>query len=417
MSEKRLVVSLPGREVGTLAQERSGLVRFTPESVWDREQEPRLGLDFLRTRGPRTHASELPSWFENLLPEPESELRRRLCARHGLRDGQSFALMRALGRDLIGAVELREENAASGAPEHDAAREDRSAEMLGDDDPSNRLSALTGMQLKFSMSMVNERLTLPARGRGAQWIVKIARGDYEELAEVETATMSWARASGFDVPAHFQVPVSELDGIPEGWVSGVAPAFAIRRFDRREDGSRVHQEDLCQALALRPAEKYGDRKGVTFDGAIRLVVDACGDDDGHEFARRIGFMIASGNTDAHLKNWSLLWGERSRPTLTPCYDLVATISWRETLGWGRKEGPALALPLGGERLFRRLSRPILEACARRTATWVTDEILAGIERARNAWPDIRHLAPRRMSAALEEHWRSVPLLTHLGALE
>lgn len=416
MNERRLVVSLPGRIVGKLAQERGGLVRWTPEPDWEHDQEPKLGLDFLRTHGPRTHASDLPVWFENLLPERGSELRSRLCAVHGLRDGQSFALMRALGGDLIGAAELREEglaNLESADAVENAANPD---EVRLPKSTAERLSALTGMQLKFSMSMENERLALPARAGRTQWIVKIPGRDYDELAEVEAATMSWASASGFNVPAHFIVKVAALDGVPDGWVDRGVSAFAVKRFDRREDGSRIHQEDLCQALALRPKDKYGDGpKRVTFDGVTRLVIDVCGEEDGRELARRMGFVIACGNTDAHLKNWSLLWGERTRPTLTPCYDLVATIAWPDTLGWRRKDGPTLALLLGGEQLFRRLSMHALDACTNATAPWVKQEILAGIERARSAWPEVRDLAPERMRLALDEHWRGVPVLAEFGA--
>jgi serine/threonine-protein kinase HipA len=402
VSEKRLVVSLPGRVVGELAQERSGLVRWIPEPEWDRDQEPRLGLDFLRTRGQRTHASELPAWFENLLPERGSELRSRLCAAHGLRDGQSFALMRALGGDLIGAVELRDERTASHALEDAIDDADDSDKDGPHRSTADRLSALTGMQLKFSMSMINERLSLPARSGRTQWIVKIASHDHDELAEV---------------PRHFPVQVSDLDGLPEGWVDSRARAFAVQRFDRREDGSRVHQEDLCQALALRPRDKYGDgQERVAFEGVVRLVTDVCGEKEGRELARRMGFVIASGNTDAHLKNWSLLWGERTQPILTPCYDLVTTITWATTLGWRRKDGPTLALPLGGEHLFRRLGAHALDACASRSSHWVTEEIRAGIERARSAWPEAQMLAPKQMRTALEEHWREVPLLAQLGPL-
>ncbi|HEX7600814.1 MAG TPA: type II toxin-antitoxin system HipA family toxin [Polyangiaceae bacterium] len=419
MSDKRLVVSLPGRDIGELTQDRHGLIRWTPDPDWDAEQEPRLGVDFLRQRGPRAHASDLPSWFENLLPERESPLRARLSRAHGLRDGQSFELLRALGRDLIGAVEARpsvvpgEHANAPATTDTPAAGEAPGADAS---EAGLRLSSLTGMQLKFSMSMVNDRLTLSAHAGGSVWIVKLA-GGYEDLAEVETATMTWAKRAGFDVPEHFTVPFDHLDGIPPGWAEGAAPAFAVRRFDRREDGSKIHQEDLCQALALRPSNKYGDQGPfVTFEGALRQVHDACGEEDAREMARRMGFVIASGNGDAHLKNWSLLWGERTRPTLTPCYDLVTTIAW-ESMGWDRQGGPNLALALGGEIRFRRLTQQALEACAVGSGcSWAKDEILAGIERSRNAWPEIEATAPERMRGAVSKHWSAVPLLDQMGPL-
>ncbi len=415
MSGRRLAVSLPGRAVGELTQDRYGMVRWTPDASWEAEQEPKLGLDFLRQRGPRVHASDLPAWFENLLPEQGSELRSRLCALHGLREGQSYALIRAVGDDLVGAVSIRA--ATAGVDEvgdPSAPLRDTPSSFDGD----RRPSALAGMQLKFSMSMVNERLVLAASAGRTQWIVKIAGREYDDLAAVEDTTMKWASEAGFDVPSSFCVPAAELMGLPEGWVPRDALAFAVRRFDRRDDGSRVHQEDFCQALGLRPRDKYGDKgTKVTYEGALRLATDACGEADGRELARRLGFIIASGNSDAHLKNWSLLWGDRPRPTLTPCYDLVATVSWPELLGWGRRDGPELALELGGTRRFRSLNDAALARCAAGSAPWVRDEIMNGITRARGAWSVARASAPERMSSALRRHWDEVPLLRDFGALE
>ncbi len=229
--------------------------------------------------------------------------------------------------------------------------------------------------------------------------------------------MTWARGAGFTVPDHFEVPFERLVGIPEGWVEGRAPAFAVRRFDRRDDGSRIHQEDLCQALDVRPSNKYGDQvPGVSFEGALRVVTDACGEREGREMARRIGFMIASGNTDAHLKNWGLVWGDSSNPTLAPCYNLVATITWEDRLGWKVRRGPELALKLGRQKLFRQLDEGALTAFAASTHRWAEEEVRAGILRARDAWPAVAEAAPPRMRAALAVHWKAVPLLVPMGPL-
>lgn len=410
---RQMHVVLPGVRVGLISQNRDGLVRFEPDTAWEQAQMPRLGLDFLRDRRERWSASELPSWFENLLPERDTELRARLCEMYGLREGQSFALLSAVGRDLTGAVEL--ERIESGSDPQVGVEIGEGKGDAMEADSSERLSALTGMQMKFAMSMVNQRLVLPARDSQSDWIVKFP-GDYEELAEVETSTMQWAQESGFDVPLHRTIPVTDLGGIPEGWIPPTRSAFAVKRFDRRNDGSKVHQEDLCQALGLRPSEKYGDRGNpVSLDGALRLVVDACGEADGREMARRIGFVIGSGNTDAHLKNWSLQWGASVRPKLTPCYDLVSTIAW-EKFGWQRKGGPELALKLGGEKRFALLDDDALNRCAKSSFSWVSQEIRSGIERSRESWRRVTEKAPTRMLDAVREHWMRVPLLQRMGGL-
>jgi serine/threonine-protein kinase HipA len=426
VKSKALRVTLPGRDVGALVQDRGGLVVWTPDHAWEAGgQHPRLGVEFLRDPGRLQRAGTgLPGWFENLLPEQDSPLRARLAALHGLRDGQSFQLLGNVGGDLAGAVEITPHGSGGSAvPTHrldDEANVDlkvQSEERAELTAVVGRLSPLAGMQMKFSMSMIHDRLVLPARGHRGQWIVKFP-GEYPDLAEVEDATMTWAREAGFDVPPHLTLAGDHLDGLPAAWTRDVLTVYAIERFDRRADGSRIHQEDLCQALSLFPSNKYGDRPPrVTFNGALRFVTDVCDEANGREMARRMGFAIASGNGDAHLKNWSLLWGEATRPSLAPCYDLVSTISW-DNLGWTRPDGPSLALKIGGVTRFAQLGTSALSVCEIRSGQpWVTEEVLAGVQRALEAWPRVRDRTPRRMREALRTHWEQVPLLRDAGSLD
>lgn len=415
LSGKRSVpILLSGLPVGQLSQERHGGCRWLPEARWVRGgQVPRLSFDFLRDPAGRRSQQELPPWFENLLPERESALRARLAQAYDLREGQSYRLLLALGAELPGAV-------AVGSPEDSLPESSprEAPDSAGGSPPEpHRFSSLAGMQLKCSMSMINERLAFGVRSGYREWIVKFP-GNYPDLVEVEVATMDWARRAGLDVPVHQAVPVERLDGIPEGWQdTPSASVFAIARFDRREDGSRIHHEDLCQALGLRPMFKYGDGSpGIRFEGVLRFLVDACGEEEGREFARRLGFMIACGNTDAHLKNWGLLWGDRLRPVLTPCYDLVSTISW-EKMGWMRQGGPRLALWMATTHRFADLDDELLERFTAKTgAPWAEAEVRAGMERARDGFGAISVEVPARMREALREHWRRVPLLRAFGPL-
>ncbi len=412
MSERVLVVSLPGRRVGEVVQDREGRAQWRPDAAWEAGgQHPRLGASFLLRPGRRPRVPGLPNWFDNLLPERESELRRRLCAMYSLRDGQSFALLAVVGHDLLGSAYVSPAASISDDIEPPTTEEDAGHEPS----PDRRLSALTGNQLKFSMSMVGERLAVPARNESGAWIVKLPGQQWDELAEVERATMTWAARSGFDVPEHFTVPIARLDGLPTDWLGRAQSAYAIRRFDRRDDGTRIHNEDLCQALDLPPANKYGNDPKVTLDGALRFVTDFAGEAAGREMGRRIGFVIASGNDDAHLKNWSLLWGDAVRPTLTPCYDLVCTIAWPD-LGWERPDGPRLALGLGQEHLFRKIDLATLDTFAERSQIpWAKDEVREGILRAKESWREIEGVAPERMRRALEIHWKNVPVLSTMGS--
>ena len=408
MSRTTLHVNLPAGPVGVLQRSREGQTRWVPDPAWlTGDQSPRLGLGFLRDPAPRSAGTGLPAWFENLLPETGSALRARLVRLHGLRTSDSFGLLRALGSDLPGAVIVN----GGGGPQ-DPELEDA---HHGDEAPSGerRLRfSLAGMQIKLSMAAAGERLAVPARDELGAWIVKLPGQGYNELPRVEHATMAWAAAAGHAVPQTRVVPTSDLDGVPDPWVANAQEAFAIARFDRRADGTRVHHEDLCQAFEILPTHKYGDSrdKPIGYHGVLAQVVDACGESEGRALARRIGFVIASGNDDAHLKNWSLCWGSARRPTLSPMYDHVATITWPQH-GWGAAKGPTLGLSLGGTRLFAALTTEVMDRFVERSRQpWATEELRRGIVEAADAWDRVSALAPQAMRLALEEHWRRVPLL-------
>jgi HipA-like protein len=175
MTGPSLIVSLPGQQVGQLERNRSGLTLWRPSAAWEENgQHPRLGVGFLRKPGQRLAGTGLPAWFDNLLPDVDSALRQRMCIAHGLRESDVFGLLRALGSDLAGAVEISAATGAATSKDESSAHSQSDDAQAGAVAPPNQLRfSLAGMQLKFSMSMANERLTLGASGAGAKWIVKL----------------------------------------------------------------------------------------------------------------------------------------------------------------------------------------------------------------------------------------------------
>ncbi len=353
----------------------------------------------------------MPAWFENLLPEVGSPLRRRVCEYHGLHEHDGAALLRVLGRDLPGAVEVR------GAVDPD----DDERDEQGDETPfAGRLRfSVAGMQPKLSMiRRDDDRFVLPAKDELGDWYVKLAGPRYGELPRVEAATMTWAQSMGLDVPVHRLVPVEQLLDVDPGFLEGSTTAFVIQRFDRSL-GRRIHQEDFAQALDIHPYDKYGGvgRLAVSYDSLTRLVADACGGDARNELIERVAFVVACGNNDSHLKNWSFQWlAMDARPRLSPCYDLVATVAWPE-FGWGNEPDLELALPFAGSKRLRDLDAARVELFARRAkAPDGAERFMAALERARQAWIGHEGEAPERMRAGLREHWARVPILRALGGL-
>jgi serine/threonine-protein kinase HipA len=279
--------------------------------------------------------------------------------------------------------------------------------------------SVAGMQPKLSMiCRADDRWILPAKGELGSWFVKLAGPRYEDLPAIEAATMGWAGAAGLDVPVHRILSAEDLEGVDAGFLAGATTAFAIERFDR-VSGTRIHQEDFAQALEIHPYDKYGGtgRLAVSYDSLTRLVADACGGDACGELVERLAFMVACGNDDAHLKNWSLQWptGE-PRPRLSPCYDLVATVSWPE-FGWDGEEEPELALPFARSKRLVDLDTVRVRAFAQRARVPDGEErFMAALKRAKQAWAVLEADVPERMRNALREHWSRVPVLRSLGGL-
>jgi serine/threonine-protein kinase HipA len=84
----------------------------------------------------------------------------------------------------------------------------------------------------------------------------------------------------------------------------------------------VHQEDFCQVFNVPSTMRY---TAASYRKLVRDVLKICGVYDAHEVLRRLAFMIVSGNTDLHLKNWSLWYPDGVNPRLAPAYDLISTI--------------------------------------------------------------------------------------------
>ena len=116
---------------------------------------------------------------------------------------------------------------------------------------------------------------------------------------------------------------------------GGLPCLIVSRYDRRiEDGTvvRIHQEDLCQALAIDPTRSRGGQANYERNGGPALrdaatLLRRFAADVQHEVRqlfRAMVFTVVIGNADAHGKNLSLLHPEPGRIELAPLYDTVPT---------------------------------------------------------------------------------------------
>lgn len=347
---------------------------------------------------------ELPVFFANLLPE--GQLREVLEKDLHLSGGDDLDLLAAVASDLPGAVSLRSGSSLQDLPfpPDDFRPADRAPEADG-----LRFS-LAGVQLKFSMIREDSRFTFPAKGKQGDWIVKVASKAYPGLAKNEYSVLFWARLSGFSVPQNDLVRPSDIPGL-DRYVDSGEVALVVQRYDR-VGGARVHQEDFCQILGRYP-HGYGKYE-ATYAQVGRIVLALLGRPGYEEFIRRLCLVIASGNMDAHLKNWSILYPDGLRPAWTPLYDQVATVAWPDV-------HRRLGLKFAGSWEPREISMASFERFAKSLGADPTGTLAIvqeTLSEFRATWHLVLADSPMlpAHARAVEEEWRRTPLLREVGSL-
>lgn len=337
------IVALRGRET----------VFTFDDSYIENDDRPTLSRGFLdaygRLRVRPGRIGRIAPFFANLLPE--GELREYIADRADVDRRDDLALLRLTGSDLPGAVIARDSEAQPILPV--AIGGSALAPAVG------RLFrfSLAGVQLKFS-AMQNARggLTIPVSGREGQYIVKLPSTHFQHVPENEYAMMKFATDLGLDVPECRLVDLDEIAGLPNDIPRTTdSKAFVIRRFDR-ESECRIHIEDFNQVYRQYPADKYDNHD---YTEMARDIYRWMGVDALQDFVRRLVFTLAIGNSDMHLKNWSLIYRDARAPELTPCYDFLCTSVY--SVG-GRNE---MALKLGAVKAFTAVDDAALEHFSKR----------------------------------------------------
>ncbi|HEV7509081.1 MAG TPA: type II toxin-antitoxin system HipA family toxin [Thermoanaerobaculia bacterium] len=394
-----LVIRLGEIAVGDL-RHRSGdswEFRFRADYVSLRPR-PVLGQSF-EDDLERIHRENLrlPPFFSNLLPE--GPLRRLVAREAAVNEQREALLLEFLGGDLPGAVviEKGDDLGEEGENEPPVSPAEEAAESK-----AHLKFSLAGVQLKFSVLRSGDRLTLPATGLGGNWIVKLPDAQYPGVPANELSMLRWARLAGIEVPDHELVPISEIGGLPHGLRFAEREALAVRRFDRSA-GGRIHQEDFAQVLELFPAQKYEKYNYETIANVIHAVA---GPEALLEYARRLAFVVLSGNGDAHHKNWSLLYLDGRRASLAPAYDLVFTRAYLER--------DNLALNLRRSKRFRDVTLESFRHLAQKTGfdeSRLTEAVAEVVQQIRKAWAMYEPEMPMAKDdkASLRRHLDSIRL--------
>ena len=330
------------RQVGTLRVNQHGELHFEYVADWLADSScPAISFSLPKREGPfKQHACR--PFFAGLLPEEHQ--RDAVAKALGVSRGNDFRLLDALGGDVAGALTLLPDGIAPAAP----PAPDQVPRPLDDNALIGVLDALpirprlagqdglrlslAGAQSKLPVVLSDGRVALPAPGQPTTHILKPPIARFQGTTENEALSMLLGAACG--------LPVAPV----EARTLGGRSYLLVTRYDRRlgPDGavSRLHQEDLCQALGIIPEHKYSTEGGPTFAVAFDLVRRATTRPALAILALLDAaiFNVIIGNADAHGKNFSLLYDDGWH--LAPFYDLLSTVAYPDL-------SPTFAMKIGG----------------------------------------------------------------------
>lgn len=173
--------------------------------------------------------------------------------------------------------------------------------------------AVTGVQSKLSMDVNKggkdepDRLTIV--GLWGKYILKTKSEAFPWLPEVEDLTMHLAEIAKIDVVPHTLIRFSDGE-----------MAYLTKRIDRDQNGKKYLMEDLCQISERLTTEKYKSSyenvaKIIKFHSSAPML-------DLVNFWEVVVFSWITGNSDMHLKNFSLISRVPGHYVLSQAYDLV-----------------------------------------------------------------------------------------------
>ncbi|AHK15124.1 type II toxin-antitoxin system HipA family toxin [Thalassolituus oleivorans] len=401
-----LKLTLHGRLVGYLAGFQGGknVLTFAEEFKTD-ALRPTLSLI---THPAFPHAEKLMAepWvrkqrlhpaLSNLLPE--GSLRELVAQGLKTHIDNEFQILSYLGADLPGALVVEpmepEDVPVSVLNTHGKARVIKFEKLS----PENKFS-LAGVQMKFSMKEKDGRYNLSKGDVLGDWIVKTPSTQHKDVPLNEYTGMKLTELVGIDIPDIKLVELNKLDNLPQINLPNEKLAFAIKRFDRKDD-ARIHMEDFAQVLVKYPHEKYNS---ANYEQIGRIIYEFSGDGlaDAQQFARRLLVNILLANGDAHLKNWSFLYSDQVTPRLSPAYDIVTTSVYID----GERN---YALNLGKTKEWYDVSMANFQSWAERAEIpWrvIKPHLDDVMDKARNLWPEAIKDLPMNEAhkLKLKAHW-------------
>jgi serine/threonine-protein kinase HipA len=333
----QLNVWMNGELVGlwSVGRTRRHVFKYAPG--WREHPKSRpLSLSLPLTADGQLSGREVENYFDNLLPDSEA-IRKRLSGRYKTKGIDAFALLQAIGRDCVGAVQLLPVNAS--VPDVrkvtcDPVTPEEVEDMLAglganigvgsmDADDDFRIS-IAGAQEKTALLKVGEQWCRPRNATPTTHILKPSIGvtPGRNLDLTLSPENEWLCSR---ILTAFGLPVTDCH--VERF--GTRNALVVERFDRQWQTDpdwlvRVPQEDFCQVLGHSSAYKYEDKGGPGMDACLRVLKGGTRyEEDGRVFLlAQLAFWLLAA-IDGHAKNFSVFLLPGGSYHLTPLYDVMS----------------------------------------------------------------------------------------------
>ena len=295
---------------------------------------------------------EVGVWLEGLVSD-NPVVRERWQAEHRTGSTRAVDLLASpLGRDCAGAVQFcpaehTDEVLSRGGgvrplPERrvsgiiDRLRKDAAAWSEG---PADSAFSLGGAQAKTALRYINGKWLLPYGNEPTTHILKPGAAGFADSDIIEHISQRAAAYLGIDA-AHTECVHARR-----------RRALLVSRFDRIEDPAggfrRIHQEDMCQALAVPAARKYQNKQGPTPAQIAGLLWTRTSDPatDVRLFRDALIYNWIIAAPDAHAKNYGLLIdGDDVR--LASLYDVCSGLPYRNIPDQTQISKMTLAMKVG-----------------------------------------------------------------------
>lgn len=281
------------------------------------------------------------NYFDGLLPEGYT---RKTVAKWLHQEEDNYLrILAALGKECLGALKVTgSDTPVPCSYERLSLEQVRALAQEGATKSAELVTkahlSLTGASGKVGLyyNQQDGQWYLPIGSAPSTHIVKQSHVRLDAIVTNEQLAILTAKKVGISVPDTFIINTGNFE---DGDV-----LFATARYDRIWSNQpamagnlpmplRLHQEDFGQALGIPASAKYEREGEHHFRDMFRILRQHSSDpiQDQLKLWDLVVFNFLLGNTDAHLKNYSLLHGQNPKNIrLAPAYDLISTTAYRSS---------------------------------------------------------------------------------------